>query len=101
MRIPVPFSSHLNLTLRLAASSATLVNDDAPPTVEPDVQVNLLSRQAGQPWLARVAEELATGDLSKEMTSEEIAETIDCARGSLLRRMFRGLTRFLRSQRYL
>ncbi|BGP10372.1 hypothetical protein JCM10049v2_006255 [Rhodotorula toruloides] len=58
-------------------SSATLVNDDAPPTVEPDVQVNLLSRQAGQPWLARVAEELATGDLSKEMTSEEIAETID------------------------
>ncbi|BGP34357.1 hypothetical protein JCM10296v2_006172 [Rhodotorula toruloides] len=60
-----------------SASSATLVNEDVPPTAEPDVQVNLLSRRAGQPWLARVAKDLASEQSGVEILSETVAETID------------------------
>ncbi|BGP26708.1 di-trans-poly-cis-decaprenylcistransferase-like protein [Rhodotorula toruloides] len=60
-----------------STSSATLVNEDAPSAAEPDVQVNLLSRRAGQPWLAQVARELASGGSSQGISSETIAETID------------------------
>lgn len=67
------------LTKRCTASSATLVDEDVPQTDECDVQVNLLSRRAGQPWLAQVAKDLTTREGGDKLSSEVVAETIDGA----------------------
>lgn len=71
------------LTRRFTASSATLVDEDVPRTDESDVQVNLLSRRAGQPWLAQVAKDLATREAGCELSSGAVAETIDGTSDSL------------------
>ncbi|GAA6022680.1 hypothetical protein JCM10207_008579 [Rhodosporidiobolus poonsookiae] len=70
-----------------AGSSATLVDSPPSPSLSltassaPGVTLNLLSRAAGRPQLARVAQALAVGRMAlkpeTELTGEAVAEVID------------------------